>query len=227
MNVGHGAAVVDAHPRAVGVEDAHDLRVDAVIAVVGHGDGLGEPLRLVVHPPRADRVHVAPVGLLLGMLQGVAVDLRRGREHEPGVLRLGQPERLVRAERAHLQRRDRQLQVVDRAGRARPVEHHVHGAVDVDVVGDVVLDEQEIAVRQVRHVRDVAGQEVVDADDRVAEVEERFRQVRSDEAGRTGDDDAWFAHGRTARSQYACLKSPLTSVSHMIFRSRRSDQFPM
>ena len=40
-------------------------------------------------------------------------------EQEARALRLGQAERLVRAERADLQRLDRQLEVVDRAGRAR------------------------------------------------------------------------------------------------------------
>ena len=61
--------------------------------------------------------------------------------HEPRALGLRQAERLVRAERADLQRRNRQLEVVDRARRARPVQHEVDRAVDVDVVGDVVLDE--------------------------------------------------------------------------------------
>ena len=39
---------------------------------------------------------------------------------------------------------------------------------------------------------EVAGQQVVDADDGVAAVEQRLREVRSDEAGGAGDDDsAW------------------------------------
>ena len=53
--VGKDAAVVQAHPRAVGVEDAHDSRLDAVIAVIGHRDGLGEPLGLVVAAAGTDR----------------------------------------------------------------------------------------------------------------------------------------------------------------------------
>ena len=113
-----------------------------------------------------------------------------------------------------------QLEVVDRAGRAGPVQHEIDRPVDVDVVRDVVLDEREVAVRQVRDVGGVARQQVVDADDRVAAVEERFGQVRPDEAGRAGDDDALF-------SRHACGRSLFTSVSHMIFRSRRTDQFSM
>ena len=78
-----GAAVVQAHPRTVGVEDPHDLRVQPVVAVVGHRHRFGEALGLVVDAARADRVHVAPVGLLLRMLERIAVHLGGRREHEP------------------------------------------------------------------------------------------------------------------------------------------------
>ena len=44
---------------------------------------------------------------------------------------------------------------------------------------------------EVRDVRRVAGQQVVDADDRVPAIEQRFGQMRADEAGRAGDDDLW------------------------------------
>ena len=46
--VRHHPAIVEPHARAVGVEDADDVRVDAVVAVVGHGHRLGEALGLVV-----------------------------------------------------------------------------------------------------------------------------------------------------------------------------------
>ena len=163
--VRHGAAVADAHARAVGVEDPDDLRVQAVVAVVRHRDRFGKPLGFVVDAARADRIHVAPVGFLLRMVERVAVDLRRRRQHEPRALGLCQAERVVRAERADLQRRDRPLQIVDRAGGAGPVEHAIDRAVDVDVVRDVVPDEDEIAPAQVRDVGEIAGHQVVDADD--------------------------------------------------------------
>ena len=104
------------HPRAVGVEDPHDAGVDAVGPAVGHGHRLGEPLGLVVDPARADRVDVAPVGLRLRVDLRVAVRLRGGGEQEARALLPGQPERVQRADRADLQRLDRQLQVVDRRG---------------------------------------------------------------------------------------------------------------
>src|SRR5688572_32082821 len=53
---------------------------------------------------------------------------------------------VVRAERADLHRLDRQLEVVDRAGRTGPVQHVVDRAVDVDVPRDVVPDELEVTV---------------------------------------------------------------------------------
>ena len=64
--VGNHPAVLRPHPRSVRVEDAHDARIDPVIAVVGHRHRLGEPLRLVVHAARADRIHVSPVASRAG-----------------------------------------------------------------------------------------------------------------------------------------------------------------
>ena len=116
--VRHHAAVVRAHARAVGIEDPDDARVDSVIAMIGHRHRLGEALRLVVDAARPDRVHVAPVALRLRMDLRIAVDLGGGRDQEAGTLRLGQPERLVGAERADLERLDGLLEIVDRAGRA-------------------------------------------------------------------------------------------------------------
>ena len=113
------AAVVRAHARAVGVEDPHDRRVHALLAVVGHRQRLGVALGLVVDAARADRVDVAPVVLGLRVDLRVAVDLARRRQQEAGAVRLGQPERVMRAVRADLQRVQRQAQVVDRRRRAR------------------------------------------------------------------------------------------------------------
>ena len=131
--VRHHPAVLRPHPGPVGVEDPDDPGVDAVVAVVGHGDRLGEPLGLVVDAARADRVDVAPVALRLGVDLGVAVDLGGRRQEEPGVLGLGQAQGVVGAERADLEGLDRELEVVDRAGRGGEVQHAVERPVDVDV----------------------------------------------------------------------------------------------
>src|SRR5947208_8723811 len=59
-------------------------------------------------------------------------------------------------------------------------------------IGDVVLHEYEIAAREVRDVRQFAGQQVVDANHRAVAVEQRFGQMRSDESGRAGDDNSFL-----------------------------------
>ena len=105
---------------------------------------------------------------------------------------LARPERLVRAERADLERRDRELEIVDGARRAGPVQHDVDRAVHVDVVGDVVLDEHEVPPRKVRDVGEIARQQVVDADDRTVAVEQFFGKMGADEARGSRDDDAAF-----------------------------------
>ena len=68
--VGDDAAVVGLQARAVGVEDADDVGVDVVVAVVGHGGGFGEALGFVVDGAWADGVDVAPVGFDLRMHGG-------------------------------------------------------------------------------------------------------------------------------------------------------------
>jgi hypothetical protein len=60
-----------------------------VVALVGHGERLGEALGLIVDAARADRVDVAPVRLRLGMDLWVAVDLAGRGEQEAGALVLG------------------------------------------------------------------------------------------------------------------------------------------
>ena len=92
------------------------------------------------------------------------------------------------------------VQVVDRARQRGEVEDRVDRAVDVDVVGDVVLDEVEAPVaEQVGDVARMAGRQVVERDDVVAIGQQPVRQVRADEAGPAGDDDAPHAQSpRTA-----------------------------
>ena len=112
-------------PRAVGVEDAGDAHVDAVRAVHGHGEALGEPLGLVVDAARPGRVDVAPVGLDLGVHLGVAVDLARARHEEPGVVRSGQLEQAARALAADGQRVEGPGEVRRRRRRDGQVAHGI------------------------------------------------------------------------------------------------------
>jgi hypothetical protein len=84
------------------------------------------------------------------------------------------------------------------------VQHDVHRAVDVDVVGDVVLDELEIQASQVSDVGNVSGQQVVDPDNAVALLEQGLGQVRSDESGGAGNDNAWFGHEPASGNYCLC-----------------------
>ena len=169
--------------------------------MIRHRHRFGEPLRFVVDAAGAHRVDVAPVGFLLRMFQRIAVDLRGRGEDERRAFLLGEAERLVGAERADLQRRNRQLEVVDRARRTGPVQHVIDLAVDVDVIRDVVLDEREVPVHQMRDVGRRAGEQVVDADNRIIAIEERFGEVRTDESGRAGDDDPLLSRHVCGRSR--------------------------
>ena len=65
---GYDAPIAEPHARAVGIKDADDFRIDAVGAVVGHRHRFRETLRFIVAAARADRIHVAPVGLFLRVL---------------------------------------------------------------------------------------------------------------------------------------------------------------
>ena len=179
-------AVEGAHPRPVRVEDADDRGVDALLTVVGHRQGLGVPLRLVVHAARADRVDVPPVALGLRVLERVAVHLAGGGEDEPRALELREPERVVRAVRADLQRVQRQAQVVDRAGRRGEVEDEVHGLGKLDVRGHVVVHERERVIADVLDVREGSGVEVIDADHPMPLREQMLTQVRPEETSASG-----------------------------------------
>src|SRR5438034_5233308 len=92
-------------------------------AMIGHRDGFGKALGLVIYATGPDRVHIPPVALRLGMHQRIAVHFGGRCEEESRTFRLREAEGLMGAERSHLERLDGQFQVVHRAGRAREVEH--------------------------------------------------------------------------------------------------------
>ena len=212
--VGEDPAVVQAHPRAVGVEDAHDPRLDAVIAMIGHRDGLGEPLGLVVAAPGPDGIDVAPVVFALRVNLGVAVDLGGAGEQEPRILGLGQPQRIMSAERPDLERRNGVSEVIDRARRTGEMEDVVDLAVDLDRLGDIVLDEPETGVlEQACDVSASAGQQIVHADDLVAVAQETLAEMRSDEPRPAGDDRSQRVPSRTGKSCDRPIHSALLDQS--------------
>ena len=161
------------------------------MAVVGHRHRLGEALGLVVDAARADRVDVAPVALGLRVDLRIAVDLAGRRQEEPGALGLGQAEGVVGAEAADLEDLDRDPLEVGRRRRAGEVHHDIHRTGHPHVLADVVFDEREPALaEQLLDVGDGARHEVVDGDDLVATRQQGAAEVRTEEPGAAGDDDA-------------------------------------
>src|ERR1700677_1958307 len=182
------AAVVRAHPGAVGVEDPHDRRVNALLAVVGHRQRLGVALGLVVDAAWPDRVDVTPVALRLWMFQRVAVDLAGGGDQEARALGLGQPERVVGAVGAHLQRVQRQAQVVDRrCWRGEVVDEVDRLLHEVRLYEEDTDVHEALGVANVLDVGERAGLEVVHADHAVPARQQLIAKVRSEEARAAGD----------------------------------------
>ena len=148
-------------------------------------------LGLVVAPAKTHAIDVAPVRLLLGVFERVAVHLAGARQQILGAVRLGETERVVGAQRADLERRDRVFEVIDRAGRAGEVQHDVEFVLHPERGRDVVPDELELRVgAEVVEVRQVAGDHVIDGDDVVPFGQEPLAEVRADEPGSAGDEGA-------------------------------------
>ena len=134
----HHPAVVQPHPRSVGVEDADDAHRQPVRAPVGGDQRLAVALALVVDRARADRIDVAPVRLRLRMHQRIAVHLRGGGLEEDRPLAPGQLEPVLGAAGAHPHRLQWELGVVDGRGRRGEVEDVVQRALDVEGLADVL-----------------------------------------------------------------------------------------
>src|SRR5438046_2664245 len=93
------------------------------------------------------------------------------------------------AERADLERRDGVGEVVDRAGRAGEMQDVLDRPIDLDRLGDVVLDKSKRGVADiVCDVAAIAGQEVVHANDFIAVIQESVAEVRPNESRSSGDD---------------------------------------
>ena len=189
--VGDDAPVVGEHAGAVGVEDADDADIDAVLAVVVKEEGLGGTLPLVVAGAQPDGVDVAPVGLGLGVDVGVSVDLGGGGLEDAGLHPLGEAEAVDRPDHGGLHGLDGVELVVRRGGRAGQVVD----AVDLELEGvdDVVPYELESGIpHEVPDVGLPPGEEVVEADDVVSLPDESVAEMGAEEAGPSGDQ---YTHG--------------------------------
>ena len=135
------------------------------------------------------------------MNQGIAVNFRGGGDQKAGAFVLGQAQGLVRAQRTDLQRLDRQFEIINRAGRRGEVPDIVHGFIEKDEFGDILLDEFEVPVAaQMGDVVHAAGDEVINANHPVSPGEQQVGEMRTKKTGRAGNDGSrlggfGFSHG--------------------------------
>ena len=145
------------HPGAVGVEDARHADIDAMLAVVVEKQRLGAALAFVVAGAGADRVHIAPVVLLLRVGQRVAIYLAGRGLEDARAAAPGEIEHVDRAVHGGLHGLHGVVLVVHRARRAGEVEDAVH--LQAQRLRHVVADELEIGlVQQMRDIRLGAGE---------------------------------------------------------------------
>ena len=112
------AAVVQSHPRPIRVENSHDMRVDAEVAVIRHRHRFAKPLCFVINSARPDRVDVAPIALRLRRNIRVAITFACRRDKKLRFLRPRQIERVLRSHRTHPHRLDRKFQIIEQGSRA-------------------------------------------------------------------------------------------------------------
>jgi hypothetical protein len=85
--------------------------------MVSHGDGFHITLGFIVYATWANRVYIPPVFFGLRVYQRIAIDLTGGSHQDPGAFIFGKTQAIVRTHGSYLQCLDRNLQVIDRAGR--------------------------------------------------------------------------------------------------------------
>lgn len=173
-----------------------------MLPVVVEEQGLRASLAFVITRPRPDRVDVAPVALGLGMHGRIAIDLGGGGLEDLAAQALGQAQHVDRAVHAGLGRGDGVVLVMDRRGRAGEVVDLVD--LDIERKGHVMAHELEPGmVVQVLDVALGAGKEVVGADHLMPLFKQAVGQVRAEETGAAGDQDAFAGvvkagHGKSA-----------------------------
>ena len=192
--IGDNSSIVQLHTRPVGIEDADNASVYFVITVVGHGYRFGEALGFVVDGTGADAVDVAPIGFLLGVLQGIAVTLGGGRNQVLGPVFMGYFESVKCSEGTDLECGDAVNGVVDGTGRTGKMEDIVDLA-HVKGLANIFFDELETRfVSEVGKVGGAAGEEIVDYHHVPALGEQSIAEMRSQKPGAAGNYRAFRGH---------------------------------
>src|ERR1700712_4044639 len=100
--IGDDTSVVLQHSRTVGVEDAGDLDLNAMSAVVVEEESFGSPFALIITGARTDRIDAAGITLRLRVNFRISVNLAgRGLQY-PARLLLGQFQYIESADHARL-----------------------------------------------------------------------------------------------------------------------------
>ena len=140
-----------------------------------------------------------------GNVAAVAVDGRRRRGHDaPDALVAGGEQHVERALDVDGGRRQRVLHRARNGAERALVEDDLDaadGRVHALVRAEVALDDLDVP-SELREVRPAAGREVVEHADVVAALEQRLDEVRADEAGAAGDEDALHAAPRRRRGSW-------------------------
>ena len=156
--------------------------------MVGHGHRLGESFGFIVNAARADRIDVAPVFFALRPHQRIAVNFRRRSEQIDRAFGLCQAERVMGAQGADFQSRNRQFQIIHRTRRRGEMQDIVQRLRHFDIAADVVIDEAKARIfEKGADVLVGAGRIVVHAQHFVPLIEKTLAQVRADEAGAAGN----------------------------------------
>ena len=140
----HHAAIVYSVSWTVSIENTDYTNIEAMHPVVGHGNRLGIAFGFIIDTTRTDRIDIAPVFLRLRMDQRIAVDLGSRGQQELCSLGLGEAKRVVSAQSPDLERRDRQLKIVNRPPGLQMEDQSTFR--DVYVLANVVVNELESRV---------------------------------------------------------------------------------
>src|SRR6185436_9754146 len=130
----------------VGIEDPHNPRIQPVKAMVRHGDRLCETFGFVIDAARAYRIDIAPIVLALRPYQWITVNFRSRCEEKNRAFGLGQAERVMSAQGANLQSRNRQFEIVHRTRGRSEMQDIVERLGHFDIAADIMIDKTKPGV---------------------------------------------------------------------------------
>ena len=178
------SAVERVHPRAVGVENSHDPDVGPVLAMIVHEERFGDSLSLIVTRSGTDRVDRAAIGFRLRVDFWIAVDLAGRGLQDLCLAASSDAQHVDRAEHRCFDGFDRVVLVVARCGGAGEIVNFVD--FQKDGHRHVVSDQLEIGpVQQVGYIGFLAREEVVEADNVMALVDQPVAEMGADKPGTT------------------------------------------